>query len=378
RARRRVPLRIAVTGTRGKSGVTRLIAAGLRESGRRVLAKTTGSVPALILHDGSERPIERPGAPSIREQVRLVERAARLGADALVTELMSIGAECLSAESRAIVRPGLLALTNVRLDHLEAMGGTKEAIAGTLAAAFPDEATVFVPAEEARPVFRETAAARRSRLVEAGGPPVGGDDLPPGEFEPNLRLALAVLERVGVDRATALRGIGRARPDPGGLKVWRAAFGRPPRSAFLVSAFAANDPESSAAAMERVGQLLPPADRRRAGLLCLREDRGDRTLQWARAAAGGFFDGFASVAVVGPPAPAARRVFRRALGGRFGTFSFDAAPDPATLTGRLVASAVEGAATGSGGAVVVGLGNFVGWGERFVRSWSETGTLHGR
>ena len=51
---RAVPLRIHVAGTRGKSTTTRLIAAGLRAGGRRVLAKTTGSEPRLILPDGSE------------------------------------------------------------------------------------------------------------------------------------------------------------------------------------------------------------------------------------------------------------------------------------------------------------------------------------
>jgi poly-gamma-glutamate synthase PgsB/CapB len=291
---------------------------------------------------------------------------------------MSIGAECLCAESRGIVRPGLLALTNVRLDHLEAMGGMKDAVAATLAAAFPVRATVLVPAEEVRPAFKEAAARRRSRLVEVSAPTAGDDELPSGEFEPNVRLALAVLERAGVDRATAVRGMRAARPDPGGLRIWRVSVGRPPRAAFLVSAFAANDPESSSAVLESLGRLLPPAGTPRAGLLCLREDRGDRTLQWARAAAAGFFDGFAAVAVVGPPAPAARRLFRRELGARFGTFFFEAAPDPASLTGRLVASAAEGGADRAGDPVVLGLGNFVGWGERFVRSWSETGVLHGR
>src|SRR5512137_2539029 len=71
RARRRVGRRIAVTGTRGKSGVTRLIAAGLRASGAKVLAKTTGSKPVVILPDGSEREIARAGPPSVREQVRI-------------------------------------------------------------------------------------------------------------------------------------------------------------------------------------------------------------------------------------------------------------------------------------------------------------------
>src|SRR5512135_3914272 len=93
RALRRLPRRVAVTGTRGKSGVTRLIASGLRASGAKVVAKTTGSRPVVILPDGSEREVARAGPPSVREQVRLVEMAASLGADTLVAEMMSIGGE---------------------------------------------------------------------------------------------------------------------------------------------------------------------------------------------------------------------------------------------------------------------------------------------
>ena len=287
---------------------------------------------------------------------------------------MSIGGECLSTESRRIVRPGLLALTNVRLDHLEAMGGTKEEIARTLAAAFPAAAAVFLPAEESRPVFRNTAARLRSRLVEVGETTFGEGDLPPGEFEPNLRLALAILEHAGVDRAMALRGIRRTRPDFGSLKIWRAVFGTPPRAAFCVSAFSANDPESSAAALAKARELLPPSAGPFVGLLCLREDRGDRTLQWIRAAGAGFFDGFESVAVLGSPAPAVRRRLRKAIGAGLQKFSFDTDPNPEALMSGLVSSAERGA----GGPVVVGLGNIVGPGEGFVRYWSEVGSPHGR
>ena len=40
---RKIPLRISVTGTRGKSAVVRMLASVLREDGRRVVAKTTGA-----------------------------------------------------------------------------------------------------------------------------------------------------------------------------------------------------------------------------------------------------------------------------------------------------------------------------------------------
>ena len=49
-----IPLRIHVNGTRGKSSVTRLIAAGLRAGGLRTFAKTTGTAPRIINAERSE------------------------------------------------------------------------------------------------------------------------------------------------------------------------------------------------------------------------------------------------------------------------------------------------------------------------------------
>jgi poly-gamma-glutamate synthase PgsB/CapB len=367
RARRRVPLRVAVTGTRGKSSMTRLIAAGLRESGVAVLAKTTGSRATLILPNGSEVGIARPGGASIREQVRVVERAAALGAGALVIEMMSIGRECLAAESRRIVRPGLLALTNVRLDHLEEMGHSKAEIARTLSASFPEGAAVFLPAEECQPVFEETAARLRSRLVQVGDEFSGSAGLTYEEFEPNVRLALAVLQALGVDRTAALRGMGRVHPDFGSLRVWSVELACPPRACLCVSAFAANDPESSSAVVTRARGTLPSMRQSLIGLLCLREDRGDRTMQWVRAAGSGFFAGFDSVAVVGRPAPAALRRLRKVLGSDIRKFSALPKASPAELMRRLIPPAGPTP-------VVIGLGNIGGYGEKIIDYWENVGT----
>ena len=67
-----IPLRIHVNGTRGKSSVTRLVAAGLREGGLRTFAKTTGTAPRVIDSEGKDRIIHRLRLPSIGEQVRLI------------------------------------------------------------------------------------------------------------------------------------------------------------------------------------------------------------------------------------------------------------------------------------------------------------------
>ena len=376
RALARVPRRVAVTGTRGKSGVARLIAAGLRESGVRVLAKTTGSKPVLIFPDGSEREIPRAGPASIREQVRLIRLSAAAGVDILVSEMMSIGAECLAAESREILQPGTLVLTNVRLDHLDEMGRRKDDIARSLASAFPERADIFIPKEEVHPVFEAAAARTGSRLHPVAPPaevagPGAGQRSSFGEFEPNVRLALAVLAFLGVERETAERGVAGASPDFGGLRFWRGLFGDPARPAVCVSAFAANDPESSAAALQKIYGEFPCASRRWVGLLSLREDRGDRTLQWVRAAGEGFFRDFDGVVLVGPPARAALRKIRKSSPPGGTVFTIGDGSSPEALMDRVVSAAPDEP-------VVVGLGNIVGPGERIVRFWDEKGIPHDR
>jgi len=54
-----IPIRVHVNGTRGKSSVTRLIAAGLRAGGRKTVAKITGTLPRVVLPDGREAAIVR-------------------------------------------------------------------------------------------------------------------------------------------------------------------------------------------------------------------------------------------------------------------------------------------------------------------------------
>ena len=113
---RAVPVRIHVAGTRGKSTTTRLIAAGLRAGGRRVLAKTTGSQPRVILPDGSEQAWPRRGPASVREQARLLARAAKLRADTVVVECMAIRPEFVFASERHLIAATTTVITNTRAE----------------------------------------------------------------------------------------------------------------------------------------------------------------------------------------------------------------------------------------------------------------------
>ncbi|MBM3285322.1 MAG: poly-gamma-glutamate synthase PgsB, partial [Candidatus Aminicenantes bacterium] len=214
-----IRFRISVTGTRGKSSVTRLVAAALREAHFSVLARTTGSKPVLLFPDGREEVIKRKGKPTILEAKKILRKASSLGADALVVEMMSIQPECLRVESRRIIRPHVLVVTNVRLDHREEQGRSKPEIASSLASAIPPRATVFLSEEELRPEFEAAAAKMNARIVGVArgffGEAPGTDQTPWPGFEENIRLTLAVSDFLGIPREAAWRGIGRAQPDFG-------------------------------------------------------------------------------------------------------------------------------------------------------------------
>ena len=90
RLRKAIPMVVSVTGTRGKSSVVRMLASVLRESGRTVLAKTTGSQAQFVLPDGTVRDVPRRGIASILEQKKVLRKAAELHADYLVVEIMTL------------------------------------------------------------------------------------------------------------------------------------------------------------------------------------------------------------------------------------------------------------------------------------------------
>ena len=72
-----IPIRIHVNGTRGKSSVTRLIGAALRQGGFKTITKVTGTYPRLILEDGTETNIYRKTEANIIEQLSVIKLASR-------------------------------------------------------------------------------------------------------------------------------------------------------------------------------------------------------------------------------------------------------------------------------------------------------------
>ncbi len=285
---RRIPIRIHVNGTRGKTSVTRLIAAGLREAGIRCVAKTTGTVPRFILSNGREVPVYRPGGANVIEQKQAVTMAAAQRAEALVVECMALQPSLQWLSESKLVRATHGVITNARPDHLDVMGPTEDDVARALAGTVPVGGVFLTAERKHREFFQQVAEDRKSRFraAEEISRPLTSADVeafPYLEHQENVELALAVCEEIGVDNETALRGMWRAKPDPGAMTEAKIEFFG--RHVIFVNGFAANDPISTRYIWEQSLRRHRDLKRRIAVFNC-RSDRADRSEQLAESYAG--------------------------------------------------------------------------------------------
>lgn len=304
RALRAVPIRVHVNGTRGKSTVTRLVAAALRAHGVPTLAKATGTEPRVILPDGSERLLRRRGRPNVREQLALLRLARRLRVRALVAECMAIRPDLQAATEDDMLRATVGVVTNVRTDHTEVMGEDLPSIAAALSATVPRGGVLVLGEPAFADLFSARARERGTRVVLADPPAPEGTWL-----DACTATALAATRVLGVPDEVAREAMLAAAPDPGAFRTLEAELGG--RAVPLFDARAANDPESLLALAESSPRLA-----RALSLVAVfnhRSDRPDRLVRFAPALAALARGPF--VVTGEPPAWTLRRAARRASGG---------------------------------------------------------------
>lgn len=246
---KKINLRIHVNGTRGKSSVTRLIAAGLNAGGIKTFAKTTGTVPRVITDKGEEFPVYRPSGANIIEQLRIVNFAAQNGAQALVVECMALQPIYQSLCELKLIQSTIGVITNARADHLDVMGPDEESVAKALLGTTPVRGTLFTCEEDYVELFKSAALDRSSELniIDSSISVSIKDEWMKGfsyiEHKENVALALAVCKKAGVCPETAIKGMHKVLPDAGAMSEniveW---YGR---KLIFVNGFAANDPEST-------------------------------------------------------------------------------------------------------------------------------------
>lgn len=282
----RIPIRVHVNGTRGKSGVTRLIAAGLRAGGIRTCAKTTGTLARMIFPDGSEYPVFRPGRANVLEQVRILRAAHAQRVDAVVMECMALQPALQSLCELNLVRSTHGVITNARPDHLDVMGPTPRDVAWALAGTVPRRGKLFTAERKWLGVFQHACEDRGSQCVAiseqdaAAVTPAELSQFSYIEHADNVAVALAVCTDLGIDRQTALRGMYAATPDPGVMTTHTVEL--PGQQMVFVNGFAANDPESTGYNWQLALRYFPNVRRRIAVFNC-RDDRVDRSRQLAEA-----------------------------------------------------------------------------------------------
>jgi len=277
----KIPTRILVTGTRGKSSITRLIAAGLNAGGIETLAKTTGSATQIVLPDNTAQNLNRNGNATILEQCRVVSMAEKHKTQALVVESMALRPHLQWIESFRIIKPHILLISNVGPDHLDITGRDLKEIAVSFSKTIPPRGELFTGETTYFYILEKQARAEKCNIHflqnEEGEPDFLYHELPYIEHPENIELALAVCEYLGVNRQTALAGMKKVTPDIGALRVIKTTINSFPVT--FINAFAANDPS----AIRKIFFQFKEKIRNNKFILVInvRNDRPHRTLQIA-------------------------------------------------------------------------------------------------
>lgn len=279
-----IPVRININGIRGKSTVTRLITGIVTEAGYKTVGKTTGTSARMIYwFTDEEKPIvRRPEGPNIGEQRRVVKEAARLEAEALVSECMAVNPDYQITFQEKMIQANIGVIVNVLEDHMDVMGPTLDEVAEAFLATIPYKGHLITVDGPYLEYFKTVAAKRRTKVIVADNSRITDEFLRKFDymvFPDNASLALAVAEALDIPEEVAFRGMLNAHPDPGAMRITQ--FGDPKAPAFLVNGFAANDAASTLRIWERVGEIGYSVDSPIVIMNC-RPDRVDRTEQFAR------------------------------------------------------------------------------------------------
>jgi hypothetical protein len=158
-----VILRISISGIRGKTTTVRMLHRALVRRGLRVVSKTTGEEALLWVGEEVSR-INRPKSV-LDENFEVI----KIPHDVAIIENQAITPYTMRVFHR-IVKPEVIAVTNVRLDHTEFLGESKIEIAKSIASSF-NEFTEFVINGEERSdiegIIRERAERIGANYIKA-------------------------------------------------------------------------------------------------------------------------------------------------------------------------------------------------------------------
>jgi poly-gamma-glutamate synthase PgsB/CapB len=282
---KRIPIRIHVNGTRGKSSVTRLIGAGLRAGGYSTITKVTGTYPRMVLTDGTEVGIPRKEKANILEQLKIVKYSAEKKTDVLLIECMALQPNFQKITEHQMIKATHGVITNIRLDHLDVMGPGLEDVATALSGTVPKKTKLFTAEDRLLHVLKSKAEKLQTEIFASDKTSITNLEMEGFtyfEHPENVALALKVCENLSVERSLALSAMKKTIPDEGVLRKY--SFSIENRTIHFYNALAANDPESSFMIWNQV-RSSEGNHKQYIVVLNSRQDRQDRSEQLVAMAA---------------------------------------------------------------------------------------------
>lgn len=273
--------RIHVNGIRGKSSVTRLVSASLREGKIKTVAKTTGTAARIMVSHKNDWPVTRKEA-NIAEQRKMLKMYMRSHYKAVVFECMAINPIYQKYLEHKIMYSTIGIITNIREDHTDMLGKTLPEIARSLASTVPLRGHLITA--ETDPVLlavlAEVCDERQTKLHAVNTARVSDKNMAKFthyEYKENVAIALKVAELVGIKKRVALAGMHKALPDPGAFILKK--YKHRNKTVYWANLFAINDRESfvqTVNALSFTAQNKP----KKAVILNNRHDRPERVSQF--------------------------------------------------------------------------------------------------
>jgi hypothetical protein len=220
-------MRISVSGTRGKTTTVNMLHDMLRSRGLRVLSKTTGE--KAVVRDDIEREIVKRPRSVLYENLDIIKS----NYDIIIAENQAITPYTMKAFN-LMIKPDAVIITNVRLDHTEFLGESREEIARSFCSSFVGSVKTVISGERRQKI---------ERILKRGAERIGASYIKAEDYE------IPGSETVGIAEAVLLHLFGERMDYDGKKNMLRKLeemfSARRNRNLFWYNGAKINDPDSA-------------------------------------------------------------------------------------------------------------------------------------
>jgi poly-gamma-glutamate synthase PgsB/CapB len=282
---------------------------------------------------------------------------------------MAINPELQWVSEHKMVKSTIGVITNVREDHLEDVGSGLDSMAESLKLTIPQGGVLVTAEKNYLSFFKEHADKLKTKIIWADPDDVSDrtiDKFHYMNFKENVSVALRVNKHLGVKEDVALRGMLKANPDPGALKIFKLV--KEGKIIFFVNAFAANDRCSALLIWKNVKKIFDLNNLPVIGIINSREDRALRAIQFAHILAKEII--LSKIILVGPLSKLTEKTFFKLK-----------VPDNKILNlGRItnteeVLQTVLRSINNKNKVILIGLGNTKGVGQSLIEYFNQYGEI---